>query len=95
MLRRAQRLHSVWRQALQAPTRPGEPWSLPAFASASAAPNAAGSPALRSALKYLAGAGAALWATQQEEVGERAQLAWLICTRLARDVYTAAAIVAG
>ena len=95
MLRRAHRLHGVWRQAHR---RPAEPWSLPAFASAPAASPAGvavGAQKLLVALKYIGGAGAAFWATQQEGLSERAQLAWLIGVRLARDVYTAASIVAG
>jgi hypothetical protein len=46
-------------------------------------------------LRYVIGIGAAAWASQQETVVEKARLAYLIPTRLARDVYTAASIVAG
>lgn len=46
-------------------------------------------------VKYIAGVGVAAWASQQEGLVEQARLAYLIPTRLARDVFTAAAIVAG
>eukprot|EP00879_Flechtneria_rotunda_P031719 GHRR01034673.1.p1 GENE.GHRR01034673.1~~GHRR01034673.1.p1 ORF type:complete len:438 (+),score=116.78 GHRR01034673.1:236-1549(+) len=45
-------------------------------------------------VKYLFGAGVALWASQSETVMENARLAYLIPTRLARDIATAASIVA-
>jgi hypothetical protein len=93
MLRRgahaANRLRSiVWQQHA--------PWVLPAYsAPAAAAVVPVGVQKLGVAIKYIAGAGAALWATQQEDLSERVSLAWLIGLRLARDVYTAASIVAG
>eukprot|EP00878_Enallax_costatus_P022583 GHUV01023973.1.p1 GENE.GHUV01023973.1~~GHUV01023973.1.p1 ORF type:complete len:213 (+),score=58.02 GHUV01023973.1:171-809(+) len=44
--------------------------------------------------KYVFGVGAAYWAYQSEEVAEHARLAYLIPTRLARDVAIAVSIVA-
>lgn len=45
--------------------------------------------------KYLFGIGAAIWASESEHVAEHARLAYLIPTRLARDVVTAMSIVVG
>lgn len=45
--------------------------------------------------KYLLGFGAAAWASQSETIAENARLAYLIPTRLARDVITAVSIVVG
>lgn len=45
--------------------------------------------------KYLFGVGAAYWAYQSEDVAEHARLAYLIPTRLARDVIAAVSIVVG
>lgn len=47
------------------------------------------------AAKYIFGVGAAVWASQSEEAAEYARLAYLIPTRLARDVVTAVSIVVG
>ncbi len=41
------------------------------------------------------GTGGVLWAAQSDEVAKNARLAYLIPTRLARDVFTAASIVIG
>ena len=68
-------------------------WVLPAYSGAPALP--AGASKLAVAAKYVAGVGATLWASQQEEVADRARLAWHIALRLTRDVVTAASIVAG
>lgn len=47
------------------------------------------------AAKYLFGVGAAAWVYQSDQAAEHARLAYLIPTRLARDVVTAVSIVVG
>ncbi len=77
-------------------TKSSELWVLPAeytTAGAAAAPSAIQK--LSVAAKFVFGVGATFWATQQEDLSERAKLAWLAGVRLTRDVVTAASIVAG
>lgn len=45
--------------------------------------------------KYLLGLGAFGFAAQSEEIRDHAHLAWLIPTRLARDIVSAVSIVTG
>ncbi|KAF8067287.1 ABC1 [Scenedesmus sp. PABB004] len=67
--------------------------AVAAGGAAAAAAGPAGASKLALGAKYLAGAGAAAWASQSDGAWEAARLAYLIPTRLARDVAAAASIV--